>query len=200
MDIITLMQWIGAVGIGLFYPIQNWRAFVAKNPVGLSFLAFSSIAIGIAGYISLGIRLEKPIFYGLNSLNLFFAFLLLGLIWRCSSSLSKRERVAGIIVLVVGLFSLAAINIWMVDIAPTVSGWIGLAGIVGFYPIQNARLFKSRDPTGLSLTACIFLFIGLCSLAVFGVMINDITVSLGNGLTALGTIPILYGILRWNKK
>src|SRR3989338_7144277 len=109
MDMVALAQWIGAIGIGLFYPIQNWRAFVTRNPVGLSFFAFSSIAVGVAGYISLGIKLGTPIFYGLNSVNLFFVFLLLGLMWRCSSSLLKKERMAGILVLVVGLSSLVVI-------------------------------------------------------------------------------------------
>ncbi len=199
MDTIALTQWIGAIGIGLFYPIQNWRAFTTKNPVGLSFLAFSAIAVGVAGYISLGVRLGTPIFYGLNSINLIFVFLLLGLIWRCSSLLSKKERLFGTIVLIVGLSGLVAVNLLAADVAKW-SGWIGLAGIIAFYPAQNAKLFKSRDPIGLSLTACVSLFIGLCGLAVFGVLINDATVALGNGLSALGTIPIIYGILRWNKK
>ena len=70
---------------------------------------------------------------------------------------------------------------------------------MGFYPIQNIQLFIKRDPTGLSFIAFISLFIGLCGLTVFGVLIGDVTVILGNGITALATLPILWGIARWKK-
>ena len=200
MDLALLAQWVGAIGVGLFYPIQNWRAIVTRNPIGLSFLAFSAIGVGLFGYISLGIHLGTPVFYGLNIVNLLFVFLLLGLMWRSSSPPSKKERTAGILVLAIGAASVVAVNLWMAGVAATVSGWIGLAGIVSFYPIQNAKLLKSHDPTGLSLTAFIALFLGLCSLTVFGVVVKDITVTLGNGLTALGNIPIICGILFWKKK
>lgn len=199
MSFAEAMQLIGAVGTGLFYPIQNWRAFVTRKPIGLSFLAFSVIAVSVGGYLSLGLHLKAPIFWGLNASNLVFAILLLVLLWFWSRTLSIKERVAGLLVMATGFSTLAAVNILFEQNAAAISGWIGLAGIVGFYAIQNAQLFIKRDPTGLSFVAFASLFVGLCGLTAFGVFISDTTVILGNGITALGTLPILWGILRWKK-
>lgn len=199
MSIVEIMQLVGAIGIGLFYPMQNWRAFITRKPVGLSFLAFSVIAVGVAGYLALGVRLGTPIFWGLNASNLFFEILLLLIMWFWSPMLSAKERIAGLTILAVGFLTLAATNIFLEQHAASISGWIGLAGVIGFYPIQNAKLFISRDPTGLSLTAFASLFIGLCGLTAFGVLIRDITIILGNGITALGTLPLIWGIVWWKK-
>ncbi len=199
MTIVETMQLVGAIGIGLFYPIQNWRAFVTRKPIGLSFLAFSIIAVGVAGYLALGVRLGTPIFWSLNASNLFFEILLLLLIWFWSPALSTKERAAGLIVMAVGFSTIVSANLFLEEYATSISGWLGFAGVVGFYPVQNAQLFIKRDPTGLSLTAFSSLFVGLCGLTVFGVFIGDKTVILGNGLTALGTLPILWGIVRWKK-
>lgn len=197
---VDVIQLIGAIGVGLFYPMQNWRAFVTRTPTGLSFLAFSMIAVGVAGYLALGIRLQAPIFYGLNGSCLVFVVLLLTLMWLRSVDLCWKERAAGLLILSAGFSGLLAVNFLAKDIAPTVSGWMGFAGIVGFYPLQNGKLFLKRDSTGLSLAAFLALFIGLSSLTVFGMFIADITVILGNGLCALGTLPILWGIIRWKNK
>ena len=197
---IELMQWIGAIGIGLFYPIQNWRVFMTRKPIGLSFLGFSFIAVGVAGYLALGVRLATPIFYVLNISNLIFVTMLLLAMWFWSPSLKSWERVLGLLVLFVGLSGLAAVNLFAASIATTTSGWIGLIGIVAFYPIQNTKLFLTRNPTGLSFVAFFSLFVGLCGLTAFGFLVDDITIILGNGFTALGTLPILWGIVHWKKQ
>jgi len=196
---IELMQWIGAIGIGLFYPIQNWRVLLTRKPIGLSFLAFSFITVGVAGYLALGVRLAAPIFYGLNTSNLIFATMLLLAMWLWSPTLKSRERALGLLVLFVGLSGLAAVNLFAAGIALAISGWIGLVGVIAFYPIQNTKLFLTRNPTGLSFVAFFSLFVGLCALTVFGFLIDDITIILGNGFTALGTLPILWGIAHWKK-
>ncbi len=108
---ITLTQWIGAIGVGLFYPMANWRAFVSRRPVGLSFLAFAVLAVGVAGYTALGFLLGTYIFAGLNAVSLVFEAFLLGLMWFWSSGLRCRERVLGLSVLAVGFALLMAINL-----------------------------------------------------------------------------------------
>ncbi len=194
-----VMQLAGAIGIGAFYPIQNWRLFVDRKVIGLSFLAFATLMVGVAGYIALGIRLDTPIYYAMNISNLIFAIAILAAIWFWSQSLSGKERAAGLSILVVGFSALLIVNLLAKDIAPIVSGWIGFGGIFAFYPIQNAKLFKTRDPTGLSLTAFSSLFVGLSALTIFGVLVDNVAIILGNGLTAIGTLPILYGIVAWKK-
>jgi len=193
------MQLVGAIGVGLFYPIQNWRAFVTRKPIGLSFLAFSVLAVGIAGYLALGLHLGTPIFWSLNISSLVFDILLLGLIYFWSPSLSIKEKIAGLLVIAIGFSTLSAVNIFWEQYAISVSGWMGFVGVVGFYPIQNAQLFRRRDPTGLSFTGFTSLFIGLCGLTIFGALINDMTIIFGNGITALGTLSILWAIARWKK-
>ena len=106
----NVIQWLGTVGIAAFYPIQNWRLVLARNPVGLSFLAFSFLAVGIAGYIALGLHLGLVVLAGGNMSNLVFASVILLLIWFRSSALTQKERVAGLSVLIIGIGFLALLH------------------------------------------------------------------------------------------
>jgi len=78
-------------------------------------------------------------------------------------------------------------------------GWIGMAGIIAFYPVQNFDLFRKKDPTGLSLIAFISLAIGLAFYALLGFLVNDLTIILGNGITFLGSLPIIWVIISKRK-
>ena len=200
MEFATIAQWLGTVGIVSFYPIQNWRLFLTRNPIGISFLAFCCIVVGVAGYLALGVRLELAGLAAGNASNFFFACCLLLIVWFRSSTLTVRERVAGLFVLVSGLGFLLAMNLLSSRaIAIAVSGWTGLTGIVAFYPIQNAVLFRKKDPAGLSLLAFATLTIGLVFYTILGFLVHDITIIVGNGLTAIGSIVVIYMVLRYRK-
>ena len=200
MSLIELTQWIGAIGVGLFYPMQNWRAFASRNPAGLSFLGFSFILVGILGYLLLGIHLGTPVFAFMNFSNFIFTTSLLVLMWKYSAVLSPTERNAGICVMLGGALMLLLIHAFFFETAATVSGVVGLVGIVLFYPIQNSKLFLTKDPTGLSFAAFLALYMGAGSLTIFGALIQDMSVIIGNGFSALGTLFVLLGILRWKDR
>jgi uncharacterized protein with PQ loop repeat len=200
MELATIAQWLGTVGIVSFYPIQNWRLFMTRNPVGISFLAFCCIVVGVAGYLALGVRLELVGLAFGNASNFFFASCLLLIVWFRSSTLTVKERVAGLLVLISGLGFLLTMNLLSSEaIAIKVSGWTGLTGIVAFYPIQNAVLFRKKDPTGLSLLAFATLTIGLVFYTILGFLVYDITIIAGNGLTAIGSMVVICMILRYRK-
>lgn len=191
-----IIQWLGTAGIVAFYPLQNWRLALTRNPVGLSFLAFCFLVVGIAGYLALGLHLKLwGIVIG-NSSNLFFASLILLIIWFRSSVLAGKERAAGVSVLIAGIGFLALAHIiWSREAAASIVGWVGMFGVIGFYPPQNFSLFKKRDPTGLSLAAFVSLALGLVLYTVLGFMVGDLTLILGNGITFLGSLPIIAMIL-----
>ena len=201
MDLVFLAQWLGAICIAVFYPAQNWRLVVTRNPIGLSFLAFSFISIGIAGYLALGLHLGLVGLTAGNASNFAFAILILLIIWRKSSALAMRERIAGLSVLLAGFGALAVLHLVTSQVfAQTASGWLGLTGIVAFYPVQNADLFRKKDPTGLSLFAFVSLAIGLAFYALLGFLVDDVTIIAGNGITFLGSLPVIYMIVRYRKQ
>ncbi len=192
---VDIAQWLGTLGIVAFYPLQNWRLISTRNPVGLSFLAFSFIAVGIAGYLALGIHLKLLGLTVGNASNFFFASLILLLVWFRSPVLSRAERAAGILVLFVGLGFLTTLHVvTSLETAASLVGWVGMAGIIAFYPVQNFDLFRKKDPTGLSLIAFTSLAVGLAFYALLGFLVNDLTIILGNGITFLGTLPIIWVI------
>lgn len=193
---IDIAQWGGLIFIGLFYPIQNWRLLRTLQPVGISFLGFSLIAVGIFGYALLGFYLELwGVMIG-NVINLVFCGAILWIVWKWSKALSSRERRTGLIVLVGGFASLTAVHLLMPrDMAITAVGWIGMLGIIAFYPVQNYTLFEKKDPTGLSLLAFSSLVIGLALFTLLGFLVGDMTLIWGNGLSFLGTVLVLYFIL-----
>ena len=198
----NVIQWLGTVGIAAFYPIQNWRLVLARNPVGLSFLAFSFLAVGIAGYIALGLHLGLVVLAGGNMSNLVFASVILLLIWFRSSALTQKERVAGLSVLIIGIGFLALLHmIASRETAASIVGLVGMFGIIAFYPVQNYSLFKKRDPAGLSLLAFVSLAVGLAFYVWLGFIVRekDLTILIGNGVTFLGTLLIILLILRKSK-
>ena len=195
-----IIQWLGTAGIVAFYPLQNWRLIFTRNPVGLSFLAFSFIAVGIAGYFALGLHLGLlGLVFG-NVSNFFFASLILLLVWFRSSALTRKERAAGICVLIVGIGFLVLLHmIASRETAASLVGWVGMFGVIAFYPVQNFNLFRKKDPTGLSLAAFVSLAGGLALYALLGFIVGDLTILLGNGITFLGSLPIILMILRKNE-
>src|SRR3989338_2834658 len=201
MELTDLAQWIGTVGIVAFYPIQNWRLLFTRNPVGLSFLAFALIAVGISGYLALGMHLGLVGLFRSNTSNLAFATLILLIVWFRSQGLRATERAAGLLTLIVGFGALIVIHLAASPIfASTAAGWLGLSGVVAFYPIQNANLFRTKDPTGLSLLAFACLTVGLAFYALLGFLVKDITIIIGNGVTFLGSLVVIYMIIRYRKK
>jgi len=196
-----IIQWLGTVAIVAFYPLQNWRLILTRNPVGLSFLAFCFIAIGIAGYLVLGLHLGLLGLVLGNASNFFFASLILLLLWFRSSALAGKERAAGISVLITGIGFLVLLHVIAPrETAASLVGWVGMFGIIAFYPVQNFNLFKQKDPTGLSLSAFVSLACGLCLYAILGFMVEDLTLILGNGITFLGSLSIIAMILRKGKQ
>lgn len=200
MSLINFFQWIGVIGIGLFYVLQNWRAFASRNPAGLSFVGFCVLAVGVSAYVLLGFYLNTPIFLAVNALALAFDISLLALMLFHSATLSSEECATGLVVLIVGISALFAFQTTYSPAAATsIFGWIGLAGTIAFYPIQNAKIFIKRDPTGLSLSAFVSLLVGVVGLTVFGILIGDKSVLFGNLFSAVGAVGILWGIIRWKK-
>jgi len=200
LDLVMLAQWLGTVGVSGFYPLQNWRLFFTRNPVGLSFLAFAFITVGVAGYLTLGIQLGLLGLIVGNAINLGFALPILAIILLRSKTLTARERSRGLLVLGTAFVAFAWLLLLGGAVLETAAGWIGLAGVLAFYPIQNASLFRSKDPTGLSLVAFASLAVGLAGYTMLGVLVGDITIILGNGLTFIGTLPILFMIVRYRKR
>lgn len=197
---IDVVQWGGLIFIGLFYPIQNGRLLFTRQPIGISFLAFSFLAVGIGGYALLGFYLELwGVMIG-NILNAFFCATILWIVWKWSQTLSSGERDKGLLVLVGGFLFLAAIHLLMPrDVAVSVVGWVGMVGIIAFYPVQNYTLFKKKDPAGLSLVAFSSLVVGLALYTILGFLVGDLTIILGNGASFFGTVLVLFFILRGNQ-
>lgn len=194
---IDVVQWTGLVFITLFYPIQNWRLVVTRQPIGISFLAFSLLAVGIGGYAFLGLYLELWGLMAGNLLNIFFCGTILLMVLMWSPTLSSSERFWGLLVLVGGFLFLVATHLLMPrDVAVSVVGWVGMVGIIAFYPVQNLTLLKNQDPTGLSRAAFASLVIGLALYTILGFLVRDLTLILGNGLSFLGTVVVLFFILR----
>ena len=201
MDLVFLAQWLGTICIVAFYPIQNWRLFLTRNPIGLSFLAFSFIAVGISGYLALGLHLGLVGLTVGNASNLIFATLILVIVWFRSPLLHVREKVLGLLVLAAGLGALITVQLAASPaFAQGASGWLGFAGIVAFYPVQNSDLFRKKDPTGLSLLAFVSLAIGLACYTLLGFLVNDVTIIAGNGVSLLGSLPIIYMIVRYQNR
>lgn len=200
LDLIMLSQWLGTVGVSGFYPLQNWRLFFTRNPVGLSFLAFTFITVGVAGYLTLGIQLGILGLTVGNAINLGFALPILFLILLRSKTLTTRERLGGFLVLAAAFVTFAWLVLLEGSVLEAAAGWIGLTGVLAFYPLQNAALFRSKDPAGLSLVAFISLAAGLACYTALGLLLRDITIILGNGLTFIGTLPILYMIVRYRNR
>lgn len=75
--------------------------------------------------------------------------------------------------------------------------WIGTAGIVLFYPIQNVKLFVTQDPTGLSLPAFVALTVGCAAFAVFGWRIRAWGLLVTNTIGCCFSAAIVAGILVW---
>lgn len=201
LDLIILSQWLGTVGVSGFYPLQNWRLFFTRNPVGLSFLAFAFLTVGVAGYLTLGIRLGLLGLFAGNAINLPFVLAIVAIVLFRSAALKRRERLTGLAVLFLGLGALLGINLFGAPaLAQNASGWFGLVGVLTFYPVQNAVLFRSRNPAGLSLIAFASLAVGLAGYTALGVLVRDVTLILGNGLSFLGSLPILYMIVRYRNR
>jgi uncharacterized protein with PQ loop repeat len=117
--------------------------------------------------------------------------------WFRSSALGRNERISGISVLTVGIGFLVLLHlIASRETAASIVGWVGMFGIIAFYPVQNFSLIKGGDPTGLSLAAFVSLTCGLALYAALGLMVGDLTIFLGNGITFLGSLPIIAMILR----
>ncbi len=197
----NIIEWLGTAGIVAFYPLQNWRLILTRNPVGISFLAFSFVAIGTAGYLALGIHLDILGLVIGNASNFFFASLILLLVWFRSSALTRRERIAGLSVFIIGIGFLSILHmIASRETAASIVGWVGMFGVIAFYPAQNFKLFKRKDPTGLSLVAFVSLAAGLAFYTLLGFVVKDTTIILGNGVSFLGCLPIIWMILRKKKR
>jgi len=198
MDFVFITQWLGTAGVVAFYPIQNWRLFLTRNPIGLSFFAFCLLSVGVAGYLALGLHLGLRGLAAGNAVNFFFVGVILTLLWFRSEALRLPERIAGLTVLLAGLGGLALVNLWGPGgFAEGFSGWLGLGGVVAFYPVQNFDLFRKKDPRGLSLLAFGVLAVGAAFYTLLGFLVRDVTVIIGNGFATLGALLTIYLILRY---
>ena len=200
MSLIDISQWAGMALIGLYFPLQNWRLILTRNPLGISFLAFAFLMAGIAGYISLALHLGLVGLAAGNISNFIFTALILFLVWKRSSALSKKEQLAGFIILALAVLFLTAINTVGRQNAVALSGIMGAAGIVAFYPVQNFDLLRKRDPAGLSLMAFIFLAVGLFFYTLLGFLVDDTTIIIGNGFSLVGSLIAIGIILRYRHK
>lgn len=74
---------------------------------------------------------------------------------------------------------------------------VGVVGIAAFYPLQNGKLFMTRDPAGLSLPAFVSLFIGVVGFTVLGFLMRKPSLLVANGVGAVFTAATIAGILLW---
>ena len=75
--------------------------------------------------------------------------------------------------------------------------YVGMAGITLFYPLQNIALFRSQDPTGLSLPAFVSLLIGCAGFTVLGLRTKMWGLLVANAVGLSFTAAIIAGILAW---
>ena len=74
---------------------------------------------------------------------------------------------------------------------------VGMAGIVLFYPLQNAQLFMTRDATGLSLPAFVSLLFGTVGFTVLGAKLRKPGLMIANGIAVVFTAALIVGIVLW---
>lgn len=200
MDLVFFSQWAGAFLIVAFYPFQYWRLFLTKNPVGLSFLSYCFLAVGSAGYLSLGIHRSIGGIIFSNIFNLIFSYVILRIIWKRSPVLSHPERVGGLLLIIFGFGMLGLFNLFAPhEISQAVSGIVGVIGIFAFAPVQALDLHRKKDAEGISLLAFIISAIGLFFYTLLGFLVKDLTILLGNGFDLLATVTVVAMVLKYRK-
>jgi len=81
--------------------------------------------------------------------------------------------------------------------APKALEWVGMAGITLFYPLQDWKLFTTRDPTGLSLPAFISVGVGCVAFTYVSWRNRLWGMLAANAVGAVFTVAIIAGILLW---
>lgn len=180
-----------------FYPLQNGKLFLSRNPDGISFLGFSILVIGIEGYAIVGFHRELWIVLFGNTINTVFTLVLLFMVLRYANRHNKVEQVVGITIILVGSFILGYFHFFESSQTTIfVAGWVGVLGVIFFYPIQNFSLLVTKDPSGLSLPAYISVAFGLALYVALGFMVGNTAIIIGNGVSCIGSLFIIYLIFR----
>lgn len=75
---------------------------------------------------------------------------------------------------------------------------VGMVGITLFYPLQDWKLFTTRDPAGLSLPAFVSVGIGCAAFAYVSWRNRLWGMLVANAVGAGFTVAIIAGILLWS--
>ncbi|MBI2303367.1 MAG: hypothetical protein HYU86_01290 [Chloroflexi bacterium] len=73
-------------------------------------------------------------------------------------------------------------------------GWLGFALFQVFWFPQLAKTLRTKDVSGLSLSAWIILWVGLLFYLIYSVSIGDVIFTLGNG-TGLIQASVQLGLI-----
>lgn len=72
-----------------------------------------------------------------------------------------------------------------------VASWVGMIGILAFYPLQNAKAILSGNTIGLSLPAFVCLLVGTVAFATLGKLMKNWQMGVTNGIASLFTVTLL---------
>ena len=81
-----------------------------------------------------------------------------------------------------------------------VFGWLGFSLFIVFYAPQTIRMVRTRDVSGLSLSAWVILWFGLLAYVVYSILLHNVVFIAGNAVGLAQTSVQLGLILKYRKK
>ena len=81
-----------------------------------------------------------------------------------------------------------------------VFGWLGFSLFLVFYAPQTIRMLRTKDVSGLSLSAWVILWLALLSYLVYSIAIKNVVFTAGNGIGLFQASVQLGLILKYRNR